>query len=163
MLQYFYVDKVFMMGRKCALSEIEKPQIKVLSDKGFLFSVITRDIKRPIKVISSFLQDPEAYGTKKPTGRPPKLSPTARRRVVQETSRKGISTRNFPTSLDLNVTPRRVRQILNSSKDFVYKKRITTPALMKMHKKRREEWVQEKVQWNAENWSKVIFSNEKKG
>ena len=33
---------------------------------------------------------------------------------------------------------------------------------MKMHKKRQEEWVWEKVEWNAENWSRVIFSDEKK-
>ena len=32
------------MGR-CAVSEIEKAQIKVLSDKGFSFSVIARDIR----------------------------------------------------------------------------------------------------------------------
>ena len=65
------------MGR-CALSEIEKAQIKVLSDKGFSFLVIARDIKKSRKVISNFLQDLKAYGTKKSTGRPPKLSPTDR-------------------------------------------------------------------------------------
>ena len=149
------------MGRRCALSEIGKSQIKVLSDKGFSFSVIARDIKRSRKVINNFLQDPEAYGTKKSIGRPPKLSLTARQRILQESLRKGISPRNLQTSLDLNVTFRRVRQILNSSKDFVYKKKIITPTQRKIHKKRREEWVQEKVQWNAVNWSKVIFSDEK--
>ena len=142
--------------------KLKKTSTKVLSDKGFSFSAIGKDIKRPRNVISNFLQDPEAYGIKKSTGNPPKLSPSVHRRVLTEASRKGINSRNLQTSLDLNVLPRRVRQILNSSKDFVYKKRITTPALTKMHKKRREEWVQEKVQWNAENWSKVIFSDEKK-
>ena len=56
------------MGRKCASSEIEKAQIKVLSDKRFSFSVIAGDIKRFRKVISNFLQDQEAYGTKKSIG-----------------------------------------------------------------------------------------------
>ena len=120
--------------------------------------VIARDIKRFIKVISNFLQNPEAHGTKKSTERPPKLIPTTRRRVLRESSKKGISSKYLQTSLDLNITLRRVRWILNSSKDFVYKKRITIPTLTKRHKKRREEW----VQWNAENWSKVIFSDEKK-
>ena len=46
--------------------------MKVLSDKGFSF--IARDIKRFRKVISNFLQDPEAYGTKKSTGHQPKQS-----------------------------------------------------------------------------------------
>ena len=119
------------MGRKCAVSEIEKAQIKALSDKGFSFSVIARDIKRSIKVISNFLQDPEAYGTKKSTGRPPKLSPTTCQRVLREISRKGISSRNLKTSLNLNVTPSRVRQILNSSKDFIYKKTIYNTSINK--------------------------------
>ena len=43
------------MGRMCALSEIVKAQVKVLSDKGFSFSVIARNIKRSRKVISKFL------------------------------------------------------------------------------------------------------------
>ena len=113
-------------------------------------------------MIRNFLPDPEDYGTKKSTGTPPNLSPTARRRVLREASSKGISSRNLETSLDLYVTPKRVRQILNFTKGFVYKKRITTPPQTKMHKKRREEGMQEEVQWNARNWSKVIFSNEKK-
>ena len=52
------------MGRKCSVSEIEKAQIKVLSHKGS-FSVIAWDIKRCRKGMSNFLQDTEAYGTKK--------------------------------------------------------------------------------------------------
>ena len=60
------------MGRRYALSEIKKALIKVLSDKGFFFSVIARDIE----VISNLLQDPEAYGTKKSTGCSLKQSPT---------------------------------------------------------------------------------------
>ena len=128
------------MGRSCAWSETEKTQIKLISDKGFSFSVISRNIKRSRKVITTL----------------PKLSPTTHRRVLREASRKGMSSRNLKTSFDLNVTPRRVRQILVFSKDFVYKK-ITTPPLTKMHEKRRE-----KVKWNAENWSKVIFFYEKK-
>ena len=75
------------MGRWCALSETKKFQIKLLSNKGFSFSVIARNIKRYRKVISNFLQDPEVYGTKKSTGCPPKLSPTAHQRVRQEASR----------------------------------------------------------------------------
>ncbi|KAF2351386.1 hypothetical protein FHG87_017859 [Trinorchestia longiramus] len=41
-------------------------------------------------------------------------------------------------------------------------KRNTKPELKKIHKKRREEWVREKVKWNADNWAKVVFSDEKK-
>ena len=41
------------MGRRCALSEIEKAQIKVLSDKGISFPVIARDIKWSRNVVST--------------------------------------------------------------------------------------------------------------
>ena len=150
------------MERRCPWSEIEKAKMKVSSDIRFSFLIIARDIKRSRKVISNFLEDPEAYETKKSSGLPRKLNPTAHRRVIREGSRKGIRSRNLQTSLDSNVTPWRVRQILNSSKDFVYKKGITTQSLMKIHKKRREEWVGEMVQWNAENWLKEFFSDKKK-
>ena len=100
---------------------------KVLSDQVFSFLIIARDIKKSRKVISNILQDPETYGTKKSTGHPLKPSPT----VCQETPRKGISSRNLKTYLNLNVTPRRVWQILNSSKDFIYKKTIYNTSINK--------------------------------
>ena len=86
------------MGRRCASSEIEKAQIKVISEKGFSFSVIAKDTKKSRKVISNFLEDPEAYGTKKSTGRSPKRSLTAHRRVLREASMKGIISWNLQTS-----------------------------------------------------------------
>ena len=52
------------MGSRYTQSEIEKAQIKVLNDKGYLFSVIAWNMKKSRKVMSNFLQDPEAYGTK---------------------------------------------------------------------------------------------------
>ena len=114
----------------------QKSSNKSIKWLRFSFLVIVRDIKKSRKVISNLLQDPEAYETKKSTLHSLKLSTTVCWRVLQEASRKGISSRNFQTSLDLNVTPSRVWQILNSSKDFIYKKRI--PTLTKMHKKKDE-------------------------
>ena len=126
------------MGRMCTLSEIQKAQINVLSNKLFLFSVIVRDIKRSKKVISNFFQDPVTYGIKKSTGCPPKQSPAARWRVLREASRKGINSRNLQGSIDLNVTLKRVRQILNSPKEFVYKKENNNTSIKKdTHEKTR--------------------------
>ena len=150
------------MGRNCALSETEKASIKVLNAEGLTVSAISTWLRRSRNVITKFLQNPDMYGVKKSPGRTPKLSPKARRLLLREASKTGLSSKKLQTSLKLNVTPRRVRHVLKESKDFAYKKRKTIQALTKLHKKKREQWVREKVRWNDGDWAKVVFSDEKK-
>ena len=150
------------MGRNVSLTDGEKSSIKTLNNEEISVSGIARRVKRSRKVISNFLQNTDGYGMKKSPGRPPKLSSTAHRRLLREASKAGKSSKQLQKELELTVTPRRVRQILNNSEHFEYKKRKTSHALTKVHKKKREEWVKEKVQWKHDDWAKVVFSDEKK-
>ena len=64
--------------------------------------------------------------------------------------------------LQLYVTPRRVRQVLNQSSNLVYRTRKKAPALTKQHKEKRIEWVKEKVLWTLGKWKTILFYDEKK-
>ncbi|ETV76317.1 hypothetical protein H257_09782 [Aphanomyces astaci] len=47
--------------------------------------------------------------------------------------------------LDLDVSPRTVRRLLNKTTHFQYKKRKPTPRLTKAHKQARVEWAKDHV------------------
>jgi hypothetical protein len=108
------------------------------------------------------LKNPEQYGKIKRPGRPLKLTVTAKRRLLREASKGKAGSKELQQQLQLNVTPRRVRQVLNKSNNLVYRARKKAPALTKQHKEKRLEWVKEKVSWTLGKWMTVIFSDENK-
>ena len=59
--------------------------------------------------MKNILQNPDEYENRKRIGRSPKLFPTTLCKLFREASKGEKSLRNLQTSLDLNVTPRRVR------------------------------------------------------
>jgi len=150
------------MPRNSGLSENEKGKISAFHLSGKSVSYIAKQLSRSRTVVSNFLKDPEGYGAKKRPGRPPKMTNTAKRRLFREASKGQSSSREMQQSLELPVTARRIRQMLNKSPNFVYRRRKTTPALTVRHKQVRVEWVKEKVTWTKQNWENVVFSDEKK-
>ena len=126
------------------------------------FSFIDNKIKRSRTVVSNFIKNPEMYGETKCPGRPPKLTATARRRLLREASKGKSCSKELQQKLQLDVTPRRVRQVLNQSSNLVYRTRKKAPALTKQHKEKRMEWVKEKVSWTLGKWITIIFSDQEK-
>ena len=63
--------------------------------------------------------------------------------------------------LNLKVGIRRIQQKLHDCKELRFTKRISTPAVTDDHKKTRVALATEYVTWTAQNWEKVIFSDEK--
>ena len=108
------------MGKRYPLSEIEKAQIKILSDKGFPFLVIARDIKRFRKMISNFLQDPEAYGTKKSTGRQIEAEPNRSPKNAMRSSKENNKLQILSNLVKFN------RDTQENSIDFKFFKRFHT-------------------------------------
>ena len=115
------------MWKNVQLSTEEKTKILVYKETCLNVTAIANKLNRSRTVVNNYLQDPEMYGKRKRSGRPPKLSPQGNRRLLREVSVTGKSSEQLRTSLDLNITPRRVRQILHNAKNFVYVKRKTAP------------------------------------
>ncbi|ETO64729.1 hypothetical protein F444_17794 [Phytophthora nicotianae P1976] len=63
--------------------------------------------------------------------------------------------------MTLGISERRIREILRASPIYKYEKRMASPVLTQKHKEARIMWAREKVTWDAEKWSKVVFSDGK--
>ena len=71
----------FEKGEITALKRVEKSPWEILKALGYSKGVIC-----------NYLKSPNKYGTRKPTGRPEKLSPQFKRRIVHEVKKKTSST-----------------------------------------------------------------------
>ncbi|KAF0708257.1 hypothetical protein AaE_013282, partial [Aphanomyces astaci] len=111
--------------------------------------------------VANFIKNSDTYGTKPIPGRPLKLAARDVRRVLREASEGRSSSSKIQHDLQLDVTARTLRRVLQSSKRFIYKKRKTTPRLTKVHIQARVDWAKEHVDFGPK-WDNMIFSDEKK-
>ena len=72
------------MAKGTKLSEFEKGEIKCRKRVRKSQREISNVLGRSKTVICNFLKSPNKYGTRKPTGRPEKLSPQFKRRIAHE-------------------------------------------------------------------------------
>ncbi|KAG3054248.1 hypothetical protein PI125_g25891, partial [Phytophthora idaei] len=70
------------MPRGKGFSEIEQGQMLGLRDSGLSYDAIAERLKRSKTGIYQFLKNPEAYNTKKRSGRPSKLTEKDSRRLL---------------------------------------------------------------------------------
>ena len=63
------------MAKETKLSEFEKGEITTLKRGGKSQREISKALGSSKTVICNYLESPNQYGTRKPTGRPEKLSP----------------------------------------------------------------------------------------
>ena len=136
------------MPRAVALSDIEKGKIIAYHDSGMSNRAIASKIGRHHKVISTFLRNPDEYGTKKPSGRPSVLSPRDKRRILTHASNSTDSCSKILRDLDLNVSGETIRRTINASGIIKQAKLITAPRLTDTHKTRRLEFARKNMQTN---------------
>lgn len=117
-------------------------------------------LKRSKTVVINFLNNIENYGKKKRTGRTPTLSERDIRNIKRLAANSSISPSEIIRLLDLNITVRRIQQILHSDPHLKYCKTASKPSLNKNHKRCRLDFA-EKYQYWEEEWASVIFSDEK--
>lgn len=149
------------MGRKKSLNEKEKGKIEALASQNVSMAEMERQTGRSRKVISKYLQNPELYGAIKHLGRPKKLSTRVRRKIFVKASNQTTSAKQIKDELKLDVSPRTVNRVLNSSELLQYKKMQSKPPLNQAHKTAREKFAKEHIKWD-EKWFDVIWSDEKK-
>ena len=102
-------NRTFKIPEGRTLTEEEKTKISVYCEENHSVSFIANKIKRSRTVVSNFIKNHEMYAKTKRPGRPPKLTTTARRRLLREASKGKSCSKELQQKLSLDVTPRQVR------------------------------------------------------
>lgn len=150
-----------IMGRKKALSDIEKASILSHQQNGVSMNEIARRLNRSRCAIQNFLKNPETYGKNFNRKGNRKLSVRDRRRLFSRASKSGVSSRELRDDLDLPVSSRHVRRLLRGEKHFAWQKMKRTPKLTERHMKDRINYATSGLEM-GQKWRTVIFSDEKK-
>ena len=80
------------MAKETKLSKFKKGEITALKRVGKSQREILKALGRSEAVICNYLKSPNKYGTRKPIGRPEKISPQFKRRIVCKVKKKTLST-----------------------------------------------------------------------
>ena len=111
------------MPRGTKLTEEEKIQILCFKNEGLNHRKFSKQVNRSKTVVTNFLADPEGYNNKKRPGRPSKITPRHLRRLFNKASKGNLSSSELQKTIDIPVSSRRIRQLLNESKRFKYVKK----------------------------------------
>ena len=143
------------------LSKTEQGQIVAYRHCGKSVRAISRQIGRSVGVVHKFLRSPTQYTAKKKRGINRKISQNTKRRLLRTASNAVSSASQMKTALGLQISVRRVQQILHATPHLKYRKMYQVPWMDDSHFEQRIKWAITHVAWKAE-WSNVIFSDEKK-
>ncbi|KAJ8577651.1 hypothetical protein ON010_g1555 [Phytophthora cinnamomi] len=148
------------MPRGTKLTEEEHHRITAFSEAGLSERAIVTRVQRSRPVVHAFLSDPEGYTKAKRSERPKKLTPKAPRRLLRDTSKGQLSSAELKMALELSVSARRIREILQADPNMNYEKRKASSVLTKKHKEARLTWARAKVTWDVPKWGNCVFSDE---
>lgn len=143
-----YSQNIENMGRGKALNEQEKGLILGFSESDKTIREIATRLKCSKNVISNFLRAPAAYGTKKATGRPKKLYPTDKRRLLRAASNATKGSNTLRKELDLSVAARSIRRVLHNDPKFMFEKMISAPMMLPRHLIAQEQFASQKLTWS---------------
>lgn len=149
------------MPRGTQLSHDEKCVIGALQKNGVSNRKIAKQINRSHYVVNSYLKLGERYGSIKRTGRKPIVSSRDKRTIFRLATENHMFASQIRAELQLDVTTRRVRQILQSNKNLKWRKRLSKPKLTVKHIEARLAFAKRHMTWDHE-WERVVFSDEKK-
>ncbi|KAG2790868.1 hypothetical protein PC129_g747 [Phytophthora cactorum] len=60
-------------------------------------------------------------------------------------------------ALELPISARRIRELLQYDPNMNYEKREVSPVLAKKHKDARDKWARDKVAWDTKKWGLCVF------
>lgn len=143
------------MPKRCALTSEEKAKINAYHECGKSHRAIAKLIERSQMVVSSYLKNPARYDMKKKRGVKSKLTPADKRRIARLASNSTRSSRQIVEEMQLPVTPKRVRQIINSVPHLKSAKMKLAPRLKPIHITARLEFARENM---ARDWKIVGYS-----
>ena len=149
------------MPRGKQLTPEEKAVITAYKEIGWSNRAISKKIKRSPSVIDNFINLGQFYGKQKRSGRKSSIIKRQKGQIIQVAKEKNLTSTQIKAELEVSVSNRRIRQILNSSEKVKWTKRQKKPRLLNRHKVARLQFAKDHISWTNE-WQKVIFSEEKK-
>lgn len=150
-VNFLWLKNVMPRGKK--LTEREKGLIEAYHREKISNREIARRLKRSHHVVDNFLNNPQLYGVKKSSGRPPKLSPRQKRHIVNVASNSTITINQIRQEQDLSVSKSTVSRVLKQSPHIVRSKMNVVPRLKPHHIKNRLEFARIHMDTNWENVS----------
>ena len=146
------------MGRGKQLTSSEKEKITFLREEGYSMRSIAKKINRSYCSVNNYCNNRLKTVRKV---RYCKISNRDKNRIIIEATKNKLSAKDIQAKLSLPISVRRIQQILSSQSHIKYKKMLKKPPLTKKHKIDRLNFAKKYMSWTSE-WSKVIFSDEKK-
>ena len=149
------------MPRGKELTNDEKVKINAYKDAGLSNREIARKLARSKTAIDNFINLGVFHGKQKRRGRKPLITKRQKEQILQLAKEKCFTSSQIVTELDLPISVRRVRQILNTSGKIKWTKRMKKHQLLERNKIARLQFARKHMNWTKE-WQNVIFSDEKK-
>lgn len=144
------------------LGSVEKAQIDAFSALNLGVSDIAKRVNRHKSTVTRYLQRRKTAKERKLRQRVSKLSERDTRRIIQTAVNGRKSATDVQKELNLNVTTRRIQQVLRECPHTAFLKPQKAPYLLKRHKQERLKWAETQLDWDGPDWRRVIFSDEKK-
>lgn len=149
------------MPKGTILTDEERGKIDILKEEGYSLREIARRIGRSRDAVTNYIRLGSKYATKKRPGRPSYLTDRDKRRMIHLAVNSKLSSAKIKANMNISVTSRRIRQVLSSEENLSYRKTVPVPRLLPRHKNARLRFAEKHRFWDDE-WSTVVFSDEKK-
>lgn len=149
------------MPRGTHLTAEERGLILGMRESGKTIAEISSRVDRHINTIANFCKNASSYGKSKRSGRPTSLKERSKREIWRLAAQKEMSCSEICSHLNLNVSRRRVNQIICENKNLSYALREPVPKLLPRHLKARLAFAEKYKFWTHE-FRNVVFSDEKK-
>jgi transposase len=149
------------MGKAPGLTKLQQGKILAYANTKMSIRDIAKAVGRSKTVVHAFLKNPDAYGTKKSPGRPRKLKTHDLTRLKRYAAAGEFTAHQLHQELGVDASVRTVQRELQQCNNLVYVKANKSPCMTNKHKKQRVEWVERQIRQRTD-WSRVVFSDEKK-
>jgi len=143
------------------LTEREKGKIDILKAENYSNRAIALKIKRSPKVVNNYVNLKDKYGLKGKRGRKSKMTSVLKKRIIRLACDNMLSSSQIKQELLLDQSTRTIQRLLSSSPSIVYSKFKSKPQITDAHKEARLLFAKSAIESHL-NWSKIIWSDEKK-